>query len=745
LTVPPQEQDVVTGGQLAELTRVLTDGDAYAGGSVGEAVLRVVPGMEGEVDDKGPSLGEVLKKYGAAPLLVLSSVYAVSQLDQSAFATLAPNIASTFHLKTSTLLAINGASALLVLPLVIPYAVLADRGRRTTLVAAGAAIWAIFVGLTAFVVTTFQLALTRICTGIGQAAIEPVHGSLLADYYPVNSRSRVYATHFAAYPAGGVLGPVLAGLVAWIVGGPDAWRWAFAVIAPLGFIVAIRALFLHEPERGGHERQGVITAIDEGVATDDLDHKVPRIPFATGFRRLMEIESLRYLYVGMGVLGFAVISGPALLSLYFQDYWNVQPLGRGIIFSIAAAGSAIGLPIGGIVGDRLFRVKPSWPLFLMGASIPLFTLVATASLYLPYLWMVVLVYALAVAVTSVAFAPLRMMLAVIAPPPLRSLSFAMLGISLFLMGGLAGGIILGAVSDATSPRFAYSLLVIPGIIAGLLVVYGSQYVMGDIAMVVEDILEGDEAAKRRRTKADHLVEVRNVDFRYGPVQILFGVDLDVPEGEIFALLGTNGAGKSTLLRAVCGLDHPLRGSVRFAGDEITYLESEQLLRLGIALMPGGKGVFPSMTVDENLKMGSFLWRRDRKRHEADVAQIFEWFPALRERRHHQASMLSGGEQQILALSRAFLARPKLLCIDELSLGLAPTIVESLFAILREMNERGTSILVVEQSVNIALAVSNTAVFLEKGKVRFSGPTADLIDRPDLLRSVFLEGAGRHET
>jgi ABC-type branched-subunit amino acid transport system ATPase component/sugar phosphate permease len=744
--VATEQQDVAPGGQLADLTRVLTDSDAYTGGSVGEAVLRVVPGMEAEVEGKGPSLREVLTKYGAAPLMVLSGVYAISQLDQNAFATLAPNIAKTFNLKTSTLLAINGASALLVLPLVIPFAVLADRGKRTRLVALGAAIWAVFVGLTAFVVTTFQLALARICTGIGQAAIEPVHGSLLADYYPVNARSRVYATHFAAYPAGGILGPILAGLVAWIAGGPDSWRWAFAVIAPLGFIIAIRALFLHEPERGGHERHGVVTAIDEGITADDeIDHKVPRIPFATGFRRLMEIESLRYLYVGMGVLGFAVISGPALLSLYFQDYWGVQPLGRGLIFSIAAAGSAIGLPIGGIVGDRLFKAKPSWPLFLMGASIPLFTLVASGSLYLPYLWMVVVVYALAVAVTSVAFAPLRMMLAVIAPPPLRALSFAMLGISLFLMGGLAGGIILGAVSDATSPRFAYTLLIIPGIIAGCLIVYGSQYVMGDIAMVVEDILEGEEAAKRRRTKADHLIEVRNVDFRYGPVQILFGVDLDVPEGEIFALLGTNGAGKSTLLRAVCGLDHPLRGSVRFAGDEITYLEAEQLLALGIALMPGGKGVFPSMTVDENLKAGSYLFRKDRKRHEADIAQIFEWFPVLQQRRHQQASMLSGGEQQILALSRAFLARPKLLCIDELSLGLAPAIVESLFAILREMNERGTSILVVEQSVNIALALSSTAVFLEKGKVRFSGPTADLIDRPDLLRSVFLEGAGRHET
>jgi ABC-type branched-subunit amino acid transport system ATPase component/sugar phosphate permease len=735
---PDEGRSPDAAGGLASLTRALTEADALHGGSVGEAVLKVVPGMSADPENDKMSLREVMKAYGAAPLLVLSAVYSVTRLDQSAFATLAPNIASTFDLKTSTLLGINGASAILVLPLAIPFAVLADRGNRTRLAAAGAAIWAFFVGLTCIVTTTWQFAAARILTGVGQAAIDPVHGSLLADYYPVKARSRVYATHFTAYPIGGILGAVLAGAVAWIAGGDNGWRWAFAVIAPLGFVVAVMTLLLPEPERGAHERQGVV---DEEARSDERA-TAPRIPFASGFQRLMEIQSLRYLYVGMGVLGFAVISGPALLSLYFEQDWGVQPLGRGLIFAVASAGGVIGLPIGGIVGDRLFRAKPSWPMFLMGASIPLFTIVATIALQLPALWMVVTLYTLAVAVTSVAFAPLRMMLSVIAPPALRSLSFAMLGISMFLVGGLAGGIVLGAISDATSPRFAYSLLVFPGIIAGLLVVYGSQFVNGDIAMVVEDILEEERAIERQHHHSDQLVEVRNLDFRYGSVQILFDVDLDVPAGEIFALLGTNGAGKSTLLRAVCGLDHPIRGSVRFRGEEITYLESEQLIRDGVVLMPGGRAVFPSMSVEENLRVGGFSFRHDKQRYADDVARVYEWFPVLSERRHQLASTLSGGEQQMLGLGRAFLARPTLLCIDELSLGLSPVVVESLFDILRALNASGTTILVVEQSVNIALAVSTTAVFLEKGQVRFSGPTAELVDRPDLLRSVFLQGAGR---
>ncbi len=727
--------------ELARLAKVLTEsGEHLISG--GQADTGVVPGLEEEGGAEAPRLRDVLRRYGAAPLLVLGGIYSVTQLDQNAFATLAPNIAQTFHLKTTTLLGINAASAVLVVPLTIPWAILADRGRRARLVALGATLWSVFVAFTAIATTTFLLGLARIGIGSGVSSLEPVQGGMLADYYPVAARSRIYAAQFTAYPIGGLLGPLVAGLVAWIAGGKSGWRWAFVVIAPLGIILAVRAMFLREPDRGGHERKGVVQAPTvEAVSSDQVSEPHwPRIPFATGMHRLMEIQSLRYLYVGMGVLGFAVIGGPTLLSLYFQHHWGLGPLGRGVVFSIAAAGSVIGLPIGGIVGDRLFRTRPSWPLFLMGASIPLFTIVASGALYLPALWAVVLIYTLAVAVTSIAFAPLRMMLAAIAPPPLRSLSFAMLNIATFLMGGLLGGILLGAISDATNPRFAYTLLIIPGVVAGVLVVYGSRFVTADIGMVVEDIKEADRSAQRRLQGSHNLVEVRNVDFFYGPVQILFGIDLDVPEGEIFSLLGTNGAGKSTLLRNICGLEHPLRGSIRFLGEDTTYLDAEQLITLGISLMPGGKGVFPLLSVEENLRMGGYHFARDKRRIDADMEQIYHWFPVLNERRRQPAGKLSGGEQQMLALSRAFILRPRLLCIDELALGLSPAVVQSLLAILREMNAKGTSMIIVDQSVGIALEVSTKTAFLEKGRVRFAGPTAELAGRPDLIRSVFLAGA-----
>ncbi|MGH2760789.1 MAG: ABC transporter ATP-binding protein, partial [Actinomycetota bacterium] len=311
-----------------------------------------------------------------------------------------------------------------------------------------------------------------------------------------------------------------------------------------------------------------------------------------------------------------------------------------------------------------------------------------------------------------------------------------------LYGGFAGGIIFGAISDASSPRVALTFLVIPGVIGGALMAWGARYVRSDIALVVADVREAERAAARRRTAARNLLEVRDVDFSYGSVQVLFDVSLDVPEGEIVALLGTNGAGKSTLLRLVTGLDHPTRGSIRFDGDDITYLEAEQLLSLGIAQMPGGKAVFPGLTVVENLKAGAFSFRKDGARVAREIEQVESWFPILRERRDQLASTLSGGEQQMLALGKAFLTRPRLLCIDELALGLAPQVVGSLLAIVREMHERKTTVVIVEQSLNVACSIASTAVFLEKGHVRFVGPARDLLERPDLARSVFLEGAGR---
>jgi ABC-type branched-subunit amino acid transport system ATPase component len=247
-----------------------------------------------------------------------------------------------------------------------------------------------------------------------------------------------------------------------------------------------------------------------------------------------------------------------------------------------------------------------------------------------------------------------------------------------------------------------------------------------------------------RTETETILRCSGIDVSYGPVQILFGVDLEVKRGEVVALLGTNGAGKSTLLKAISGLKAPKAGTVEFMGEDITGLSADVITHKGAALMPGGKGIFPTLTVAENLRLASWLIRDDSQRVKEAKAEVLELFPILAERSSQLAGDLSGGEQQMLALGGALMTRPELLMIDELSLGLAPTIVARLLEVVDEIHRRGTTIIVVEQSVNVALNLAERAVFMEKGEFRFTGPTRELLERPDILRSVFIAGSKAHE-
>jgi branched-chain amino acid transport system ATP-binding protein len=206
---------------------------------------------------------------------------------------------------------------------------------------------------------------------------------------------------------------------------------------------------------------------------------------------------------------------------------------------------------------------------------------------------------------------------------------------------------------------------------------------------------------------------------------------------VVALLGTNGAGKSTLLRAVSGLIRPSAGTVSFDGEDVTGARPVELVRRGLVQMPGGRATFPGLSVEENLRVGGITAPRAER---ADrVAEVLALFPWLAERRNQLAGSLSGGQQQQLALARALMGRPRLLMIDELSLGLAPVIVEQLLEVVEGLRRSGVSIVIVEQHVDMALAFADRAYFLERGQVRFEGPASDLHGRTDLLRAVFLTG------
>jgi branched-chain amino acid transport system ATP-binding protein len=229
-----------------------------------------------------------------------------------------------------------------------------------------------------------------------------------------------------------------------------------------------------------------------------------------------------------------------------------------------------------------------------------------------------------------------------------------------------------------------------------------------------------------------MLVLENVETFYGNIQALKGVSLTVEEGECVTLIGSNGAGKSTTLRSISGLTPPRRGSIRFEGGEISRTAPQDIVSLGISQSPEGRRCFPRMTVAENLDMGAYL-RRD-KEVDADRARVYDLFPRLQERARQKAGTMSGGEQQMLAIGRALMARPKLLLLDEPSMGIAPILVERIYETIAEINQQGTTILLVEQNANFALGVSQRAYVLETGSVALSDESAKLRENPDVQKA-----------
>jgi branched-chain amino acid transport system ATP-binding protein len=232
-----------------------------------------------------------------------------------------------------------------------------------------------------------------------------------------------------------------------------------------------------------------------------------------------------------------------------------------------------------------------------------------------------------------------------------------------------------------------------------------------------------------------ILELNDVHTYYGTIQALKGVSLEVYEGEIVTLLGANGAGKSTTLRSINGLNRPRQGSIRFQGREITQTPPHEIVKRGIAQSPEGRRLFPRMSVTENLEMGAFQ-RKDRAGIREDMDRVFELFPRLQERRHQKAGTMSGGEQQMCAIGRALMARPKLLLLDEPSLGLAPIFVERIFEIVKTINEQGTSILLVEQNALMALDHASRGYVMETGRIVLAD-TAESLKTNEQVRKTYL--------
>ncbi len=227
-----------------------------------------------------------------------------------------------------------------------------------------------------------------------------------------------------------------------------------------------------------------------------------------------------------------------------------------------------------------------------------------------------------------------------------------------------------------------------------------------------------------------MLKVRDLVVAYGGIEALKGISVDVPDGQIVTLIGANGAGKSTLLRTIMGLEKPRSGSVEYNEENLKGLNSQHIVTRGITLVPEGRRVFPNLTVLENLRIGAYL-RKDEDGILKDIQRIYELFPRLEERNWQMAGTLSGGEQQMLALGRALMCRPKLIMMDEPSLGLAPLVIKEIFNIIRRINESGTTVLLVEQNANMALKVAHHAYVLETGRIKMEGSGRELLENEEI--------------
>jgi ABC-type branched-subunit amino acid transport system ATPase component len=525
--------------------------------------------------------------------------------------------------------------------------------------------------------------------------------------------------------------------IATLAGGTEGWRVAYLLLGIPAALVGVLAFRLREPPRGQFEKQDVLGEVIE-------DEEPAPISVEAAFARLWQIRTIKSVILAFAAIGFGLFTTGVLANLFMEQEYGTKTLERGILGTIGGLGLLVALPFAGRHYDRLYRSDPTKALRLVGFLILPAAVLTPVEYFMPNAFLFVLLGIPRTILLFTAFTMVGPLITTIVPYRLRGMGAALSSIYIFFVGATGGALISAVISDAFGPRAAVLSLVIPStVIGGYLIIRSAQFIRNDLSMVVAELREELEEHQRRSEAPESVpaLQVVNVDFAYGPIQVLFDVGFEVRHGEVLALLGTNGAGKSTILRAIAGLGTPARGVVRLNGRNITYTTPEQRSRLGIRILLGGKGVLPAMTVQENLEMAAFIYRGDRDEVRRRLDRAYELFPALSEKRTATASTLSGGQQQMLALAMVLLHDPEVLVIDELSLGLAPLVVQELLALIERLKSGGMTIIIVEQSLNVALAVADRAVFLEKGQVRFSGPAAELAERDDLARAVFLGTEG----
>jgi len=685
------------------------------------------------------TLRQGLAKGGLTTFVVLLVLNSLDELESAALVVLGPDIAETLGMSDGAMVFVSVVAAAFFVVGAVPLGYLADRCRRAPIIGVCSLLFSAMVFLSGLVVNAFMLFWVRFGAGIAKANTIPVHSSLLADTYPVTVRGRIGGAVAMSGRAVAALSPLAVGAIAVAAGGVDeeGWRWAFYL---LGLPVAVAAVFafrLPEPVRGQWEKRDVLASVTE-------DAHVP-ISMEAGFARIWQIRTMRSVIVGFSALGFILFPRESLSSFFLEEEFGLDALGRGLVAFTTGVCMAAALPFAGRAFDRLYRDDPARALAMVGWLILPGAVLVPVQFSMPNAVLFTIAGIPTTVAAGAAYAMAGPVLQQVVPYRLRGLGTALGTLYIFVVGALGGALLSALLVGSFGERTTVIVLAVPSTLAGaVILVNSSRYIRSDIAMAVDDLRREHAEHEEMAAHPDDVpaLAVSGIDFSYGHVQVLFDVSFHVDRGETLALLGTNGAGKSTVLRVVAGLGTPSRGTVRLHGGNITFTTPEQRAGMGIQVLPGGRGVFPSMSVRENLEMGAYLLRGDRALQRERIARVLSDFPVLADRLGQTAGLLSGGQQQQLALARVLLHEPEVLIIDELSLGLAPAIVSELLDVLDRIKEqRGQAMIVVEQSLDVALRIADRAVFMEKGAVRFEGPASELAARDDLARAVFLGTEG----
>ncbi|MDQ1697618.1 MAG: branched-chain amino acid transport system ATP-binding protein livF [Frankiaceae bacterium] len=694
-------------------------------------------------DENTASFHDVVRRYGLSyyPVIALGLLFVTDGFQSYAFTVLTPEISRALGIPVALIGACFALQRLSIAVAPLPVAALSQRkARRAMLCIVTGFLWAFITLFTGFVTSVLGLLGILLLDGVTTGSVTALHTPLVMDTYHPEARVRAVSIYNAIGIFGNVVAPAAVGLLAGVL--DFTWRGVFLMMGLTSILITLIAIGLRDPGFGKWDTEQIRASVHEahGEAADLRENDVS-LGFWEICRRLLLIPTNRRVFAGLAVVGILTSPLAVFLSFFLDERWNMGPGQRGLFFASYFACGVVALVAYGGRGEKHFRASPPRVLQAAGYLLAVGVVFIAVGGLMPFFVPMLICFALAGAAIGLLTPLLAIALLSIIPSNMRPHAQA-LGAIFGALGGLAGALLLGGVQDQYGIGGTMVAIAVPGVFGALIIASAGKLIESDLDRMIDEVLEEEEI--RRIVSAGGrlpMLSARGIDFSYGQLQVLFDVDFSVDDGEMVALLGVNGAGKSTLLKVISGIGLPSAGSVRFRGQEITYLDAERRLRLGITQIPGGRAVFGPMTVVENLRSYGYTMAGERGAVDKAIETCFEAFPRLHERRNSLAATLSGGEQQMLGLSKALMLRPRLLLIDELSLGLAPVIVGQLLELVRQINADGTAVVLVEQSVNIALNLVEHAYFMEKGEMRFDGRAEELLARDDLLRAVFLHGAG----